>query len=132
MKKKSPMTIEKLARIVTTGFTEGKKQFEKIDSKFEKINTRFDKVDKRFGQIDIKLEKLDVKIDHEIANLATAVKTGFDHVEEQLTDINTSLAESQNKTNGRLQHLGNRLDAFVTHERRITRLEKKVGIPTAD
>ena len=42
------------------------------------------------------LEKLDVKIDHEIANLATAVKTGFDHVEEQLTDINTSLAESQN------------------------------------
>jgi len=119
--KKSPMTleklaltVEKLARTVTAGFSANKKQFDKADA----------------------------KLNHEIGNLAAVVKRGFDHVEEQFAEVDKRFEEVAERfegvdrrldgIDGRLQHLGNRLDTVVTHERRITRIEKKVGIPTAD
>ncbi len=108
------MTIEKLAHIVIDGFTESKKQFRQIDN--------------RFGKVDTTLTKLDIKIDHEVGNLATAVKTGFDHVQEQLAEVDKRL----DGIDGKINHISNRIDTVVTHERRITRIEKKMGIPTVD
>lgn len=115
---KGPITLEQLARLVIEGFARNEQRF-----------TAFEKT------LEEGFFTLDEKIDHEISGLAAMVKAGFDHVEERFEQVDDHFRKVENHLAGndaRLRNLDNRLDTFATHERRIRRLEKEVGIPTAD
>lgn len=84
-------------------------------------------------------EETQTFIKDQIEGLAGMVKSGFDHVEERFGEVERSLEQLRTditdrfeKTDSRLNHLSNRLDAFVSHERRIKRLEREAGLPAAD
>ncbi len=110
-KKSESITLKALARLVTDGFTKNGKHFVSLDK----------------------------KVDREILSLAIMVKNGFDHVEEQLEEAGREAKALRKEMNtrfegvdARLSNIDNRLDTFASHERRITRVEKKVGIPTVE
>lgn len=71
-------------------------------------------------------------IKEQIEVLAGMVKSDFDEVERSIDQLRRETTDNLNNVESRLRNLDNRLDTFVTHDRRITRLEKKVGLPTAD
>ena len=109
--KKEPITLEQLARLVVEGFARNDERFTALDE----------------------------KIDREVSSLAAMVKTGFDHVEERFDEVGREIGGLRGEMNARfdgvdarLRNLDNRLDTFATHERRITRLEQEVGIPTVE
>ncbi len=102
--KKKEITIEDLARMVQSGFSDAKKQ----------VDARFDQVDKRFEGVDIRLDNLEnkvTKIDSRLDNLENKVN----QIDRRLFSIEEDVAEIKIKQYGDLL-------------KRINFIERKLGI----
>lgn len=89
-KSRKKISIDDLARMVQSGFTE---VHEKMDKGFTEVHSKMNK--------------------------------GFTEVHEKFKDMATK--EDIAGIKQRLSNIDNRLDNVATHERRLVRLEKKVG-----
>jgi len=105
--KKKEITIEDLARMVQTGFSEAKKQ---VDSKFVQVDKRFEQVDKRLDNLENKVTQIDGRLD----NLENKVN----QIDRRLFSIEEDVAEIKIKQYGDLL-------------KRINFIERKLGISKA-
>ena len=67
----------------------------------------------------------------DIASLARITANGFIDVDRQFVEVRKDLSGIHDELDGikgRLHTIDNRLDNVATHDRRIERIEKKVGI----
>lgn len=62
--------------------------FEAYMNKFQGyLEGRFQKIDKRFDVVDDRFDSIEKNLSQQIEDLAFASKTGFDHMDEQFTDV---------------------------------------------
>jgi chromosome segregation ATPase len=85
--------IEKLARMVQTGFAEMHERFEKIDTRFENIDSRFKDVDKRLDLLDQKIDRVDAKLDTH----RQETNDGFDAVHRALGGLSATLVDHEER-----------------------------------
>lgn len=62
--------------------------FEAYMDKFQGyLEGRFQKIDKRFDVVDDRFNSIEKNLSQQIEDLAFASKTGFDHMDDQFTDV---------------------------------------------
>ena len=104
-------SLDRLSSLVEKGF---------IDVRAE-LSKKADKSD---------IESLRTELKNDINQLAMATKFGFDEVHNELSlkadkvDLNRGL----DGVKQRLSNLDNRLDIFVSHEKRLVKLEHKLNL----
>ncbi len=134
-----PVTLNHVAKMVERGFAD---VYGKMDKGFSDVRSELSKkADKtdlvafgaEIGGLKTEIGGLKTEIGElkdDINKLATATKFGFDEVQREL-DTKASkidLRQSEERVKQRLGNLDRRLDEFVTHEKRLVRVEKTVGL----
>lgn len=63
-----------------------------LEGRFQKIDNRFDVIDDRFCMVDDRFDSIEKNLSQQIEDLAFASKTGFDHMDEQFTDVKQEIS----------------------------------------
>ena len=111
---RQPVTLNHLANLVERGFADVRTELSKINSELSK-----------------KADKTDVDdLKNDIGHLAKASKLGFDELHQILgaKASKTDLRQGEDRIKQRLSHIDNRLDILATHEKRLVKVEKLVGL----
>jgi len=132
--------------MVESGFADVNRKFADVHKKMDKgFADVYRKMDKGFAdvraELSLKADKVDLivlktnieSIKDDVGRLTKATKIGFDSVHQELeSKVNSEdlgeIGEGVEGIRQQFSSLDNRLDTFVTHERRLTELEKLVGV----
>lgn len=145
--------VRSLTKMVESGFADVRQKFTDVHQKMDKgFADVYRKMDKGFAdvraELSLKADKVDLIalktdigiIKDDVSRLSKATKIGFDEVHQEFGRVHQKLETKVNRNDlgeigegvegirQRFSSLDNRLDTFVTHERRLTELEKLVGV----
>ena len=111
LKERKKVELEDLARLVKQGFADVRSE----------LSQKVDKVDIAGLHTDI------TSLQNDISRLAKATKLGFDEMDNKFEKLEERVNDRFDGVNQRLSNLDNRLDTFVTHEKRLVKVERELG-----
>ncbi|MBI2097573.1 MAG: hypothetical protein HYT46_01400 [Candidatus Vogelbacteria bacterium] len=110
-----PVTLDSLA-------TDVRSLTKMVESGFADVRAE---LSKKADKADIAGLRTDIEsLQNDLGRLAKATKLGFDEVGDKFEKVETRFDGVDQK----LSNLDNRLDIFVTHEKRLMKVEKVVGL----
>lgn len=128
LKERKKVELEDLALMVKKGFDEVRSEL---------LGVRFD-LSKKSDKTDIVLLKTDIgSLQNDINRLAVATKLGFDEVHNRFKKVDGEFGKMKVEfekiddrfagVENKLVNLDRRLDIFVTHEKRLVKVERELG-----
>jgi len=90
---KEETEIEKLVRIVKSGFDRMDERFEKVDEQFPKVDERFTDVSKRIDNLSYKVDQLEGKLDQH----RQETKDGFAGIHRAMGGMSRTLTDHEER-----------------------------------